>query len=111
MFFFVEQIRSVFFSQKMKKTKRRDSECGERESFKLAASKVATMIIIIATYVNVCLSNKNNSLQNLFIQIILSLSLSLSLFLCMLLFIYFSRRRPLSRRESETFDSRGRLKY
>jgi hypothetical protein len=41
----------------------------------------------------VCLSNKNNSLQNLFIQIILSLSLSL----CMLLFIYFSRRRrPLS---------------
>ena len=93
----------------MKKTKRRDSECGERESFKLAASKVATMIIIIATYVNVCLSNKNNSLQNLFIQIILSLSLSL--FLCMLLFIYFSRRRPLSRRESETFDSRGRLKY
>jgi hypothetical protein len=35
-----------------------------------------TTIIIIATYVNVCLSNKNNSLQNLFIQIILSLSFS-----------------------------------
>ena len=85
----------------MKKTKRRDSECGERESFKLAASKVATMIIIIATYVNVCLSNKNNSLQNLFIQIILSLSLSLSLSLYVTVYIFLSSSSALSSRERD----------
>jgi len=57
--------------------------------------------IIIATYVNVfCLSNKNNSLQNLFIQIILSLSLSL--YVTVYIFLS-SSSSALSSRERESF--------
>jgi hypothetical protein len=61
-----------------------------REMFVANERASRTTIIIIATYVNVCLSNKNNSLQNLFIQIILSLSLSLSLSLYVTVYIFLS---------------------
>ena len=69
------------------KTKRRDCFVWRKRASSSRLQKSPATTIIIATYVNVCLSNKNNSLQNLFIQIILSLSLSLSLYVTVYIFL------------------------